>query len=48
MYFLTRLFFLSGLYVNCPVCAKPMYKKNIARHIAVKHTDQTPSQEKKQ
>jgi len=34
----------TGVYIDCPVCSKPMYKKNLARHIAVKHTDQAPSQ----
>ncbi|XP_023329058.1 protein tramtrack, beta isoform isoform X2 [Eurytemora carolleeae] len=33
----------AGMYIDCPVCAKPMYKKNLARHITVKHTNQTPS-----
>eukprot|EP00088_Acartia_fossae_P061775 TRINITY_DN7431_c0_g1_i1.p1 TRINITY_DN7431_c0_g1~~TRINITY_DN7431_c0_g1_i1.p1 ORF type:complete len:377 (+),score=102.19 TRINITY_DN7431_c0_g1_i1:34-1164(+) len=31
-------------YVTCPVCDKLMYRKNLARHVAVKHTGTAPAQ----
>jgi len=31
-------------YVSCPVCMKLMYRKNLARHVAVKHTNAEPVQ----
>ena len=44
-YYFTQIYaIILGVYIDCPVCSKPMYKKNLARHIAVKHTDQAPSQ----